>query len=120
MNVKLSVIFLFITLNSCKIEPDLGKSKACFDYSPTSNLTSSTSVSFSNCSLNANAYIWDFGDRQTSTDKTTKHQFKAGTYKVRLLSQIGELKDINQDGKIDFWDSNTTSDTTSKYLIIGK
>lgn len=45
-------------------------------------------VLFSNNSLNADTYFWDFGDGETSTDSDPWHQYSAtGTYTVMLIAQ---------------------------------
>lgn len=42
-------------------------------------------VQFENQSLNADAYLWDFGDGNTSTQVNPQHIYAAlGTYKIRL------------------------------------
>lgn len=44
-----------------------------------------TTVTFTNNSLNATTYKWDFGDGGTATDKNPSHNFtKVGTYTVTL------------------------------------
>lgn len=46
-----------------------------------------TPVSFSNSSLNATSYSWDFGDGNTSTSEDPAHTYlAAGLYNVRLIS----------------------------------
>lgn len=42
-------------------------------------------VDFTNTSMNADTYLWDFGDMNTSTDTNTSHTYAAqGTYTVHL------------------------------------
>jgi gliding motility-associated-like protein len=44
-------------------------------------------VRFTNLSLNANAYLWDFGDGETSTAFEPIHEFnKTGVYNVKLIA----------------------------------
>lgn len=46
---------------------------------------SSCEVNFTNKSLDAETFVWDFGDNKTSTDKSPKHTFTApGEYTVVL------------------------------------
>ncbi len=47
-------------------------------------------VSFSNNTPNVNAYLWDFGDGQTSTQAAPVHTYQqAGTYQVSLSVMVG-------------------------------
>lgn len=47
-------------------------------------------VSFSNNTPNVNAYLWDFGDGQTSTQASPVHTYQqAGTYQVSLSVMVG-------------------------------
>ena len=44
-------------------------------------------VNFTNASLNADSYSWDFGDQETSTDMSPSHTYAAdGTYNVSLTA----------------------------------
>jgi PKD repeat protein len=52
-----------------------------------SNIVNGNSVDFSNTSLNAIAYSWDFGDGQTSTQTDPTHIFSTpDTYTVTLIA----------------------------------
>ncbi|MGN6569027.1 MAG: PKD domain-containing protein, partial [Flavipsychrobacter sp.] len=60
---------------------------ADFTYSP---LTPETNVptSFTNLSVNATSYLWDFGDATTTTDVNPSHFYKrTGDYKVCLTAK---------------------------------
>ncbi len=47
-------------------------------------------VTFTNSSLNAESYSWDFGDGNTSTDKDPTHTYvNGGTYTVKLVAMSG-------------------------------
>lgn len=49
------------------------------------------SVTFSNTSLNADTYSWDFGDGKSSTEKNPTHAYiKNGTYTVKLTGSNTE------------------------------
>jgi hypothetical protein len=48
-----------------------------------------SSVSFTNLSLNASAYVWDFGDGQTSTEVNPVHDYADGFFYVTLISSNG-------------------------------
>jgi PKD repeat protein len=117
------LFFLFIVLLafiSCKKDSETIISTACFDYSPTTKLTKSTEISFSNCSQNAISYVWSFGDGTTSYDKEPKHTFSTdGTYNILLMVQNDVLKDVNGDRLINWLDGTASRDTISKTIIIG-
>ncbi|RYD83460.1 MAG: PKD domain-containing protein [Sphingobacteriales bacterium] len=54
-------------------------------------------VSFTNTSVNAKSYLWDFGDKTTSTDKNPTHTFtKPGKYDVKLTA-TSSAGDCDQD-----------------------
>jgi PKD repeat protein len=46
-------------------------------------------VSFSNSSINATAYLWDFGDGSISTEQNPKHTYLVGgTFTVKLTAKV--------------------------------
>ena len=75
----------FIILESVEADFTLGADTIC----PT------TSYTFTNLSLNANNYFWDFGDSTASTAKNPKHTFvETGDYTVSLrVSNSGSCFD---------------------------
>lgn len=51
-------------------------------------------ITFSNKSTDAESYLWDFGDGNTSTDKEPKHTYnKEGTYTVTLTAKDTKNKE---------------------------
>lgn len=67
---------------SCKKDPS-----ACFDYSPATDLKTGDTVTFTNCSDNADSYLWEFADGTTSTEANPKHVFTAtGSFSVTLTA----------------------------------
>lgn len=51
-------------------------------------------VTFNNRSQNATAFLWDFGDGQTSKENSPKHQYlKPGAFPVKLVASLGATKD---------------------------
>jgi PKD repeat protein len=57
-------------------------------------LIGSNQITFTNTSINANTYNWDFGDGNSSTLQHPMHQYtNAGTYNVRLIASNCFKKD---------------------------
>lgn len=80
-----ATVALFAT--SCKKAGEAPK--AAFDYS-----VDGLTVTFTNLSKNADSYTWDFGDKETSTEKNPVHTYAAnGEYTVVLTAS-------NKDGKV--------------------
>ena len=81
-----TLIVLFIGLlliNSCKkTDPPI----ASFSMDK-NNVSVNTYINFTNLSLNATSYIWDFGDGGTSTQENPGHLFTtAGTFTITLTA----------------------------------
>lgn len=63
---------------------------------------------FVNTSTNANSYKWDFGDGQTSTEKSPTHKYKGiGVYKVQLTATAS-------NGKMSTYAKNVTIEAPTK------
>ncbi len=61
-----------------------------FDVSSETDCSDPLNVSFINNSVNANSYMWDFGDNTTSTEENPSHTYsEPGVYEVVLVA-IGE------------------------------
>ena len=57
-------------------------------------------VQFTNASTGAEAYLWNFGDENTSTEKDPEHTYDAaGTYTVKLTVQdaAGNAKNVEKE-----------------------
>jgi hypothetical protein len=65
--------------------------KAQFSYN-----NKNDTFQFNNNSKNANQYLWDFGDGDTSSLKNPKHLFKSGRYTVRLIAASCEYSDTSE------------------------
>lgn len=60
---------------------------ACFDYSPSEDITVGDEIAFTSCSENATAYTWNFGDGDISTDENPTHGFdEGGEFAVKLIA----------------------------------
>ncbi len=88
-NLKLTIIMLFILIASCKKEETKPATPeplpiADFIYKVIDN---SGLVTFTNKSINATSYTWDFGNGKTSNDLNPIHRFaNLGTYEVTLTA----------------------------------
>jgi hypothetical protein len=60
------------------------KVHAAADYSISDNV-----VTFTNSSLNATNFLWDFGDGETSSEQNPVHTFPYGSYTVTLIAANG-------------------------------
>ncbi|MES2430765.1 MAG: PKD domain-containing protein [Bacteroidota bacterium] len=70
-----------LTANFCLLTPPT----AAFNFSPNTNICSSTLLQFNNSSSGANTYYWDFGDGNSSSAANPTHQYSLpGTYNVVL------------------------------------
>jgi hypothetical protein len=92
MKLNLFIILSACLLISCHKDEERLKVKACFTYNPTEVTTGE--VQFTNCSENATGYLWDFGDGETSHEKSPKHKFNGSfPYTVTLTAYHGNRKD---------------------------
>lgn len=70
---------------------------------PTSNFISSATdltVTFTNTSLNATSYLWDFGDGQSSVEQNPVHTYgSSGNYSVKL-SAINECRTVDKTNTV--------------------
>ncbi len=80
----LSVLLLAgMVLQGCE-KDDKDEPRACFEIE-TTEILENQPVEFVNCSENATAYYWDFGDGSTSVEYHESHRFaEPGTYEVSL------------------------------------
>lgn len=66
---------------------------ACFTVSKTSAIENET-LTFTNCSQNATAYYWEFGDGEVSTKSIIEKAYAIpGTYEIKLTVWKGETTD---------------------------
>lgn len=102
---------LLLVAISCKKEEDTG-TKAVFSY-----VADGFKVNFTNFSTNATSYEWDFGDGNTSTQRSPMHIFRAkGDFLVTLRASGGQAEstfvdtvvilgpNIRIDGDFSDWD----------------
>jgi PKD repeat protein len=78
-------IFAIIGMTSCKKEEVIDDPVASFQFAVSE--TNFLEVNFTNYSTNAETYLWNFGDGETSTDESPSHIFgTAGNYTVALAA----------------------------------
>ncbi|WP_421876716.1 PKD domain-containing protein [Marinoscillum sp.] len=84
---------------------------------PTADFTSvvdGKTVTFTDASTDAESYLWEFGDGETSTEMSTSHTYEAnGSYVVKLTvtnesgedskQEVFEIINISIDGSFDDW-----------------
>jgi hypothetical protein len=106
-----SILVLF--LGSCQVRPE-----ACFGFKQKDRLSGSALISnlpvqFSNCSIEAEHFQWDFGDGTFSTEKDPFHTYDtAGVYEVKL--QVG-----NRNRTAEFIQWVTIQAPSAEDVIIG-
>lgn len=92
---QITIYMLFI-LFAVGCEKEEEAPIACFDVNSTV-VKENQAVSFTNCSENATAYYWEFGDETTSINYHASHAFNApGEYLVTLTVFKGEQNDRSQ------------------------
>ena len=95
-------------VSSCKKDPS-----ACFDFFPATELKTGDTVTFTNCSDNADSYLWEFADGTTSTEANPTHVFTAtGSFSVTLtvtndkssekISKVLDLSIVGLNNKVLF------------------
>tara|TARA_B100001750_G_scaffold226382_1_gene219094 strand:+ start:187 stop:1011 length:825 start_codon:yes stop_codon:yes gene_type:complete len=92
-------IFLFSMLFTVGCEDDESSVEpptARFNYTVDEN--NGLLVNFTNASLNADSYSWDFGDDESSTEMSPSHTYAAdGTYHVTLTATNSGGSDVATD-----------------------
>ena len=93
INISIFLFLVGIISFGCKKTKTTIKPTANFSFDGTSK-KAPTYVQFTNTSVDAVAYNWDFGDGTNSTEQNPKHQYKnVGAYNISLTakSQNGEI-----------------------------
>jgi hypothetical protein len=98
VSISIIVVSVFF-IQSCTKTPTPG-----FTYGPTSNPEAGDSIMFTNASLDATTYSWDFGDGYNSTETDPMNIYvEAGAYTVTLTASndkksamISEVVNINE------------------------
>ena len=111
MKKILSVLSVLMVLASCGggyNPPELPDPVASFSYKTRHTFI----VSFTNGSLYATSYVWDFGDGFTSTDENPTHAYSGkGVYKITLTA--------SNNGKQSKISKNVTITEPTKCSVVG-
>ena len=84
------LILTIVILTTCKKPEEAVKPTACFNMSKTEAAVNEQ-ITFTNCSENAESYLWNFGDGSSSTEKNTTHAYtEDGNYTINLRVANGE------------------------------
>lgn len=70
------------------IKPPVARFQAAFDCS------TPLVRQFKNSSIDATTWSWDFGDGNTSTDKSPQHTYTPGAYSAKLTVNNGQCQDV--------------------------
>lgn len=78
------LISILCIASACEVDPIVRNPIAHFNFTVAED---GLTVAFENLSKDAISYSWNFGDGQTSTEKTPTHVYAAdGTYTVKLVA----------------------------------
>ncbi|MBT8310258.1 MAG: PKD domain-containing protein [Bacteroidia bacterium] len=110
----LSILFLGIGLHSCE-EDDVILPEVIAEFTYTVNQETGV-VTFLNTSENANIYMWDFGDSESSTEVNPSHLYQPGTYEVVLSARniASPYKTFSSSITIDGSDPGTGGNCTEE------
>ena len=110
--IRLILTALIVTAlwSGCKDDPVLPTPD--FTFEP-SEITVYDEVSFTNASIDADTYAWDFGDGTTSEETDPVHIYKtSGSFTVKLVAS-------NADGSMETTQDLTVNDPHNYYSING-
>ncbi|MCK4664529.1 MAG: hypothetical protein KAT68_16795 [Bacteroidales bacterium] len=87
------LVLTIVILTTCKKPEEIIKPKACFTMSKTEAAVNEQ-ITFTNCSENAESYLWNFGDGITSTEKNPTHAYTEDeNYIINLRVKNGDNYD---------------------------
>lgn len=102
--VNIIIIDLLIVGCETKEEEDLLEVKACFSYTYEGEPFWEMYLAFSNCSQNANTYLWDFGDGTTSAEENPIHYYTGdGAFIISLTASNESSSDMISDTVLVDW-----------------
>ncbi|MBA3901689.1 MAG: PKD domain-containing protein, partial [Bacteroidetes bacterium] len=81
MKKLLLIALVAITAVSCQKQPEAEVS------ADKKEVETNEMIQFSNSSVDAHSFLWNFGDGETSTEKNPSKSYdKAGTYSVKMIA----------------------------------
>ena len=87
-----------------------------FTYSSTNLCEDDNLLTFTNSSIGASSFLWDFGDGNSSTDPSPTHQFlQTGDFTIKLNAYNANCVDLKTIGPITIHPKpilNASADTT--------
>jgi PKD repeat protein len=97
--LKLSWVLIALlaltVVTSCKKDDDDDVTEPTAGFTYQIDATNPMLVHFTNTSVNATSYKWDFGDGNTSNDKDPDHEYtSSGTFNVKLTASNGGSSDV--------------------------
>ena len=85
--IYLVLATILLTVSCTDENPSTADSKACFDFEPTAYVGIGDEITFTNCSEDANNYLWDFGDGNISTNENPSHSYEnEGYFTISLIA----------------------------------
>lgn len=104
-DISIYLLIVFLSLISTCVDDQLPVApQACFTYAYEGGQIWDRYVVFSNCSENANSYLWDFGDGITSTEENPEHHYtEDGEYVVELTAYGESVNDTFKDTVLVNW-----------------
>ncbi|MCO6466919.1 MAG: T9SS type A sorting domain-containing protein [Bradyrhizobiaceae bacterium] len=81
-----------------------------------SSRTAQTYVGFTNTSVHADHYLWDFGDGTTDTSQSPLHEFAAGTHTV-CLTAYRHCDSVTMCDTIEVTTTSVHEDTASRAML---
>lgn len=87
----ITILVLSLVFMACPKKEEVSPlPKSMFDYSPKANLIAPVTVSFTNTSINADSYLWEYENGQTKTTKDLTLTFEKGGIYTVTLEATGE------------------------------
>ena len=85
---QLTFLFLLLpVINSCSTDDETIPPNVVANFTNAGQSDGTGVVRFSNTSMNADSYFWDFGDNRTSTEINPIHNYEeGGEYEVELIA----------------------------------
>ncbi len=105
-------VFVLMYSTGCKDDPDPVSPTPVASFQFEIDETDFLTVQFSNFSLNATSYSWDFGDGNSSTEQSPSHTYsEAGDYTVTLTARNADGMSATRSESFSLSDPNSAIKT---------